>query len=534
MPRSAALAAVSVVLGMLVPSGAAAGVRAPRAPHLLPGDAAAAAVRADRATWLVGVRPGARGAAIARRYGARRVGPGMYVVARGRARGLVAAARASGTYTYSEPDRLSRRLGLTDPLMPAGNWRDVVVAGAPDPPAVRPESPLLALIDSQAELHHPEFQGGNLTGTSDVPASDEHGTATAAVAGAPVNGIGIVGTWPGMRMLNVSAELNCSSSAEGITEAVRRGASVVNMSYGGPNLCFTEFMAIEYAVGRGVLPVAAAGNEFADGNPLSYPAALPHVLTVAAMTPDLRSAFFSNENAAIDLAAPGVAIVTAVPPAHDPDGVPDGWSVLDGTSFSSPIVAALAAWVRDQRPDLDGYQTGQVLKAGAQDLMAPGWDTSTGWGLARVGPALTAAAPPRDLNEPNDDIGWVNGRYYPQPARPIFSGGARPATVDGLLDKFEDYADVFRIVMPAHSRMRVTVHSRSGDADLAAYDHRARTTATRKWLIHRSARTGSAVDSTEIVNPGARQSVYVAAYIDQGAQGLDAAYQLTARRLRGR
>ena len=86
--------------------------------------------------------------------------------------------------------------------------------------------------------------------------------------------------------------------------------------------------------------------------------------------------------------------------------------------------------------------------------------------------------------------------------------------------------------MPAHSRVRVTVRSRTGDADLAAYDRRARSTATRKWLIDRSAHSGSGVDSSEIVNPGAKQSVYVAAYIDQGAEGLDATYHLTVRRLR--
>ena len=166
--------------------------------------------------------------------------------------------------------------------------------------------------------------------------------------------------------------------------------------------------------------------------------------------------------------------------------------------------------------------------------MTPGWDASTGWGLARVGAALAAPAPPRDLSEPNDDIGWVNGTYYPTPGGAIFSGGARPAAVDGLLDKFEDYADVYRIVMPARSRVKVTLRSRTGDADLAVYDRHARSTATRRWLIDRSAHTGSTLDSTEIVNAGARQSVYVAAYIDQGAQGLDATYHLTARRLRDR
>ena len=102
----------------------------------------------------------------------------------------------------------------------------------------------------------------------------------------------------------------------------------------------------------GVTLVAAAGNEFDEGNPLEFPASLPHVITVAALTPEDKSAFFSNENAAIDLGAPGVGILTAVPVAYDTeDGTADGYQGVSGTSFAAPMVAAAAAWVRAQ---LDG------------------------------------------------------------------------------------------------------------------------------------------------------------------------------------
>ena len=86
------------------------------------------------------------------------------------------------------------------------------------------------------------------------------------------------------------------------------------MSYGSPSRCAAEWVQIYFAVAKGIIPVAAAGNEFESGNPLEFPASLPHVVTVAATTPDDQSASFSNANNAIDLSAPGVGILTAVPP----------------------------------------------------------------------------------------------------------------------------------------------------------------------------------------------------------------------------
>ena len=55
---------------------------------------------------------------------------------------------------------------------------------------------------------------------------------------------------------------------------------MINMSYGSRGACYPEYVALQFAVARGIVPVAAAGNEFAEGNPLEFPASLPHVLTV--------------------------------------------------------------------------------------------------------------------------------------------------------------------------------------------------------------------------------------------------------------
>ena len=137
--------------------------------------------------------------------------------------------------------------------------------------------------------------------------------------------------------------------------------------------------------------MAAAGNELAEGNPLLFPASLPHVLTVAAVGSDLTAPFFSSASAAVDLSAPGVGILTATPPQFDEDGQADGYEAVTGTSFSAPMVAAAAAWLRAAKPHLKVDQVAQTLRGSARDLGRRGWDSATGFGLLSMTGALARA-----------------------------------------------------------------------------------------------------------------------------------------------
>ena len=118
--------------------------------------------------------------------------------------------------------------------------------------------------------------------------------------------------------------------------------------------------------GAGALVVAAAGNEAERGNAPSYPAAWPHVLSVAALNEALAPASFSSRNAAVDIAAPGQNIPLDTPVALDPDGTPDGVRLDSGTSFASPIVAGAAAWIWSSRANLSNGQVGDVLRESAR------------------------------------------------------------------------------------------------------------------------------------------------------------------------
>ena len=515
---------------------AEAGFRTFAEPMQLPGDAAAGAVRADRDTWLVGARPGAGAEAAARGFAARRVGPassGDYVLARRHARSFAGALRSRGLLAYAQPNglALTSQAVPDDPLSGTPNaWRSAVVDPNLTPPPVTPTSPVIALLDTRLDETHPEFVGGNVSTVGDLPLADLHGTATAAVAAAPANGVGILGVWPGARALNVPLppdRLTCAASASGVHRAIAAGAAVINMSYGSRSLCRPEYNALQRAVQRGIVPVAAAGNEFGDGNPPEFPASLPHVLTVAAVNARLDSSAFSNANSAVDLSAPGENILTAVPPAFDQDGNPDGYQLLDGTSFSAPMVSGAVAWVRAARPELSPDQVAQVVRLSSRDLARKGYDQDTGFGLLNLGAALAKAPPPRDPLEPNDDMTFVNGRAFGTPSQAIFAGGA--ARLDGLVDAYEDPADVYRVRLRGRSRVRVSARPAFGDPVLVGFGPGTRSLRGRSLATSRL--KGRRTERITLRNRSGRTRTYfVAIGVQSGGRSLDAGYRLTLRR----
>lgn len=500
-------------------------------PLELPRDASAATTDADPGSWLVGGVPGKRTAAIAKRFGAKHFGlrgTGGYKVARKHARAFARALRKRGLLVYASANHYVEPLQAVpdDPLSgPPNNWRAVVASPMLTPPPVTAESPLIALVDSAADTTHPEWTGANVATLPGTPVTNAHGTATLAVAAAPRNGVGILGVWPGARALNVplkevpgsNGKITCDASGDAIAAAVEAGASVINMSYGSPSRCAAEWVQLYFAVARGIIPVAAAGNEFERGNPLEFPASLPHVVTVAATTRAGESARFSNANDAIDLSAPGVGILTAVPPAFDADGAPDGYQVLDGTSFSAPMVSAAMAWVRAARPDLPADRVVQAVRLSATDVGTKGWDPLTGFGLLNVGAALSVPddkLPIHDPQEPNDNLVWVNGRAFGKPSRAVWSGG-KPKRVNALLDKQEDPVDVYRIVIPAGRTAKVSVIPRFGDPSLEVFSSSA--VSVNDEPITRSRRSGSKkTERVSVTNRGTKKRSYYVVVRPQG------------------
>ena len=322
-------------------------------------------------------------------------------------------------------------------------------------------------------------------------------------------------------------------------EAIRDGAAVINMSYGSQSLCRAEYNAIQLAVRRGIVPVAAAGNEFDAGNPLEFPASLPHVLTIAAVNARLDASVLLELQ-------PGRRPQRARRVDHDrgaaglrhDDGTQDGYQLLDGTSFSAPMVSAAVAWIRAARPDLSPDQAAQVVRLSARDLGRKGFDNATGFGLLDVGAALAKAPPPRDPLEPNDDMVWVDGRAFGRAAPPVFRGRGTARLV-GLVDAYEDPADVYRVRVRRRSRVRVTAKPVFGDPILAGFSSgtksaghvppRALQVSAAAGDVAPQGQAHGAHHAAQPQRAGRAPSTSRSAP-QSGARSLDAGYRLTIRR----
>ena len=382
---------------------------------------------AQPAGWLVAASPAgaARAAALAPRFGAHKLRTGaVYRVATVRARAFAAALRAVGALRYAEPNAVLARQSALD-AAPTGYARGYVVDPSLTPPA--PGAVTIAVIDDLADITHPDL-AGHTTQANPGPVLGPHGTEVASAAAGAFNGFGVTGVFPGASVLSIGLppEITCADAANGIVAASRAGAKVINLSIGSPSDCTTLFGAVEIAFARGCLVVAASGNEFGAGNPVIFPAAYPHVLSVASLNASLAPSFFSTSNAAVDVAAPGVDIPVARPAAFDTeDGVVDGITLASGTSFAAPIVSGAAAWLATVRPDLSNGQLADTLRRSARDIAPPGYDTNTGFGLVNLAAALALPAPARDSSSPTTASRSSTARCSPSPTR---TSGAAPAS----------------------------------------------------------------------------------------------------------
>ena len=185
---------------------------------------------------------------------------------------------------------------------------------------------------------------------------------------------------------------------EGIIWAADHGASVISMSFGTSRPAQSMQDAVNYAAAKGVLLVASSGNQQESptnrGIP-QYPAALQNVMAVAATGPDDSIAPFSTNGDFVDIAAPGVDILSTwdvrAPGITVGGQTFPGLQFDSGTSMSTPIVAGLAGLIRAKRPDLTPAEVESIIESTARDLGAIGKDQVYGYGLINADAAVAAA-----------------------------------------------------------------------------------------------------------------------------------------------
>ncbi|SDJ24320.1 S8 family peptidase [Alteribacillus bidgolensis] len=210
----------------------------------------------------------------------------------------------------------------------------------------------IAVLDTGIDATHPDLQAkiilnANFSDSSSTQDFDGHGTHVSGIAAAVTkNGTGVAGlainpTLMNIKVLGDDGTGSLSSVVQGIVYATNNGAKVINMSLGTTAFSSILHDAVKYAQSRGVLMAAAAGN---DGlNQHNYPAAFAQCISVAAVVRDDTKAIFSNFGASwVDLAAPGVDILSTMPTYPNGSGQ-FNYGYLSGTSMSTPLVSGLLA-----------------------------------------------------------------------------------------------------------------------------------------------------------------------------------------------
>ncbi|SMO84174.1 S8 family peptidase [Melghirimyces algeriensis] len=211
------------------------------------------------------------------------------------------------------------------------------------------ESTRIAVVDTGVQYNHPDLSGKVVRGYDYVDGDwdpndgNGHGTHVAGTAAAVTNNSrGVAGMAPNatiyaVRVLNNSGSGTLSDVANGIIHAANNDSDVINLSLGAAYGSSTLENAVNYAWNKGAVVVAAAGN--AGNTAKHYPAAYSNAISVAATDANDRKASFSTYGSWVDVAAPGVDILSTWP---------GGYRYLNGTSMAAPHVAGLAGLLDSQ------------------------------------------------------------------------------------------------------------------------------------------------------------------------------------------
>ncbi len=258
----------------------------------------------------------------------------------------------------------------------AGTGRDIVVA----------------VLDTGADTAHPFLAGRLLPGYSTI--GDEGNWFDGDGHGTHVSGIVADNTPDNVKIMPIKVLDDDGFGSDltisiGMQIAAQRGVDVINMSFGGyhgfGDNCLEDVAMEEWIVPRNIIAVAAAGND--DANTDNFcPAHTPECITVAATDPHNDTlADFSNYGDAVDIAAPGVGILSSFTGGE--------YETMSGTSMAAPFVTAAAALLKLERTDVGGMNIHTALKAVSVDSFLPGRDPAYGEGVLDFRKALGLLGP---------------------------------------------------------------------------------------------------------------------------------------------
>jgi thermitase len=279
---------------------------------------------------------------------------------------------------YAEADAQAEAFYYPNDPMLSDQW-GLDIIDAPGAWDVNPGSNAvdIAIIDTGINSSHTELSDKitksvncTVTGCPNYQTNDPygHGTHIAGIAAATFNnGIGISGVSPDSRLMSVKVLDDRGSGyyswiANGIVWAADNGAEVINLSLGGRYSSYTLQSAVNYAWNKGVVIIAAAGNN-GNSTPV-YPAYYGNVISVAATDDSDHLADFSTYGYWVDVAAPGVDILSTFNSSY---------VYKSGTSMASPFVAGIAALIKSEYPGWSNSQIRSKLESSSDVISGSGY-----------------------------------------------------------------------------------------------------------------------------------------------------------------
>lgn len=298
--------------------------------------------------------------------------------------------KLGGSVEYYEKDDVATLFGLTNDKYTNYQWNlEYIGVDAAWDSGYNGKGIRVGIIDSGVNSMHEDFDGTNfargantIDGSYDVTDNIGHGTFVAGtLAAVKNNGLGIAGLCDDITIVPIKCfdakDTLASYVISGIYEAIDTyGCDVINISNGVTSDMTSMRNAIAYAESKGVIVVAAAGN---DGNSkIFYPAAYPSVICVGAVDSNGVVTDFSQKNETIFVTAPGKDLVGIGYESTD-SYIPKAYGA--GTSYAVPHVVAAAVILKQLNSSANSGDFQNILKASVRDAGAAGYDTSYGYGI---------------------------------------------------------------------------------------------------------------------------------------------------------